>query len=141
MAEIVFENRHVLLPDHNKEFLRIVLCKITEAEPKHKKRTRYCSLEAFLNPMPENLEHEHVIPVKTMRETLLSGSIEQVDLILRTALACTVTKEEHYKKLGKVARSISGWERYHEAHIPVVDVKATQENSGNIVYFIKPTDF
>ena len=56
MGEIVFENKHVLHPKHINEFLRVVQCKITEAVPKHKKRTQYCSIEAFLNPMPENLE-------------------------------------------------------------------------------------
>jgi hypothetical protein len=47
MGELVFKHRNSLHPAHVREFLRIVLSKITEAEPKDKKRTRYCSLDAF----------------------------------------------------------------------------------------------
>jgi hypothetical protein len=95
----------------------------------------------FRNPLPDNLQHEHVLTVKAIREDVLAGSLEQVEELLKTALACTVTKWEHTQKLGKVDKSIGGWDRYYAARIPVVDVKKTQESGGNIVFLISPESF
>jgi hypothetical protein len=45
---------------------------------------------------------------------------DQVDYIVRRAVACVVTKEEHHR-LGAVPKGVYGWSRYIHAGIAVVD--------------------
>ena len=98
---------------HKKELLSICIWKITEADGKLK--VRYWSEDA-LSASQKNLRHEHVFERKELISRLLSG--ENVDVVVRNAIACLVTKDEHVvlSSSGK-----SGWDRYMDCNIKVFD--------------------
>lgn len=70
----------------------------------------------------KDLRHDHVFTRRWLLEKLLAPSITAglVDQILDKAVACTVTKDEHNKKLAGM-KEASGWERYECAGILVYD--------------------
>ena len=103
---------------HKKELLSTCFWKITEADGKLK--VRYWS-EGALSAQTNNLRHEHVFERKELVSRLLSG--ENVDFVVKDAIACLVTKDEH-TKLGISAES--GWNRYKDCDLKVFDT-ATQE--------------
>lgn len=103
---------------HKKELLSICIWKITEADGK--KKLRYWS-EGAVDNKSSKLQHEHVHERKELISRLLSG--EAVELVVADAVACMVTKEEHYKL--RVSRKL-GWKRYKESDIRVYDAKEQQ---------------
>lgn len=119
----LFREKPDIDPLHREMFLHQVLWKITEAETKHKHRTRFCSLAAY-GLSGDKLNHDHVYPRTRMVRKLLDCHPDQVDEILDLAVGCTVTRAEHLK-LNKY-EEFDGWERYRKAEIRIVDVKETQ---------------
>jgi hypothetical protein len=59
-----------------------------------------------------------------MIEALLQAKSEDVDEILRNAVGCTVTKEEH--TLLEQFKHLDGWERYRQAGMVVIDMETGQ---------------
>lgn len=104
-----------LYPAHKRELLGVCIWKITEADGK--KKVRYWS-EGATSSEPSNLQHEHVHERKELISRLLNN--EAVDLVVKDAVACMVTKEEHYL-LG--SSNSSGWQRYKDTGIKVFDTK------------------
>ena len=104
-----------LYPAHKRELLGVCIWKITEADGKMK--VRYWS-EGSISNEKAKLQHEHVHERKELIIRLLNG--EAVELVVKDAIACMVTKEEHLV-LGK--SSSLGWQRYKEQGIKVFDAK------------------
>jgi hypothetical protein len=105
--------------EHRREFLKLALWKVTEAEGRTKYKTRLRSPEAHSNSHGVKLEHDHVFQRSLMVEALLSASPEAVDTIIKRAVGCTITKQEHDRL--KQFKKLDGWERYRKAEIVVVD--------------------
>ncbi len=108
-----------LYPAHRKEFVRLALWKVTEAEG-GKYNTRYRS-KASCQP-GGNLQHDHVWERAKMADELIANP-KQMHEILDKAIGCVVTKDEH-KLLTEVSVSepdLQGWERYCAACIVVLD--------------------
>ncbi len=100
---------------HKKELLSICIWKITEADGKTK--VRYWS-EGAIDSNRQSLQHEHVHVRKELIHKLVSG--ESVDTVIKDAIACMVTKDEH-RRLGQSGES--GWLRYKDAGIRIYDAK------------------
>ena len=108
-----------LYPAHRKEFVRLALWKVTEADG-GKYNTRYRSRASCQPGM--KLQHDHVYERGKMADELIANP-EQMDKILDKAVGCVVTKDEH-KRLTKLSVSepyLQGWERYCVAGIEVID--------------------
>lgn len=108
---------------HKKEILSILLWKTTEVDGKWS--TRYISegvLKLNLNgKYKKGIEHEHVFTRKTLILELLENP-KKSNFIIKKAIGCLVTKEEH-NKLNKV-KNLEGWERYKKVNIKVYDTKS-----------------
>lgn len=72
------------------------------------------------------LRHDHVFPRKKMIDDLLKAEPNELDGILKTAVGCTVTKEES-DRLTKFDKECDGWERYTNAGIRVIDTTTMTE--------------
>ena len=107
------------------KFLSNCLWQITQAEGKNKYDLRYktkAALKAIEEGRRKELRHEHVYPRKQMVQKLI-GSPENVDEIVKDAVGCVVTEEEH-AKLSQIDRDfpdLEGCQRYQEAGIAVFD--------------------
>jgi hypothetical protein len=108
-----------ILPAHRQELLGILLCKLTEAESVHKHRTRFQSEGALARNDKTKLQHEHVYQQEKMVAALEEAKPHEIDDILRNAVGCTVTVEEH-RRLSKFDKDY-GWDRYRKAGIKVKD--------------------
>lgn len=119
LANLVLQNA-TLLEKHRKSILSQVQWFISEADGKHK--TRYRSKRvvelATNNPRStEKINHEHVFTRKEITVQLLKEP-HKVDELLDMVLGCIVTKAEHDRMNAK----FSGWERYKNAGIEVLDM-------------------
>lgn len=110
-----------LIPEHRKKFVKLALWEVTEAEGKAKYKTRFQSQKALSAGPETKLQHEHVYPRAKMSDALLAAKPEDIDEILKNAVGCTVTEEEH-DRLGGF-KHCDGWERYRKAGIVVIDTE------------------
>jgi hypothetical protein len=115
LVKLLLSDLPPLLLSHRREFLKMALWKITEAETA-KYQTRFRS-EAAIGSVSK-LQHDHVFQRATMVEALLARP-EQVEEILSTAISCTITYEEH-RALNQF-KHLDGWARYSRAGIVVID--------------------
>lgn len=106
-----------LLDAHKRELLGVCIWKITEADGKW--NVRFRSEKALSSS--DNLRHEHVYERKHLIDRLISG--ESVESVIRDAIACVVTKDEH---LVLSRQTSSGWDRYREAKIKVFDLEESR---------------
>jgi len=67
------------------------------------------------------LRHEHVVTRKSLVDLVLARP-EDAAQILDTAIACTVTKDEH-SRLTRFDRTHVGWARYLAAGLTVIDME------------------
>jgi len=119
LVKLILANRtSPALETHVTELLMLLLWKLTEAESS-KYRTRFQSARALVTKDPKQLRHEHVYQRSKMIQALLRASADQIDGILRDAVACTVTCDEH-DRLAQFDKDY-GWERYRKAHIEVIN--------------------
>jgi hypothetical protein len=109
-----------ILPRHRDQCLNVALWKLTEAEGMNKCRTRFCSQAAYDIPNGK-LCHDHVYQRAVMIKELNNAQPGEVDMILDSAIGCTVTKAEH--ELLDLYKAYDGWERYRRANISVRDCK------------------
>ncbi|HSK96390.1 MAG TPA: hypothetical protein VK891_07230 [Euzebyales bacterium] len=79
---------------------------------------RYISEGVRTHLGPVVVDHEHVHTLRTLKQRLLAG--EDVDDVMRDAVACVVTREEH-RRLTRFDRSATGWQRYARAGVRVWD--------------------
>jgi hypothetical protein len=110
-----------LYPAHRKEFIKLALWKVTEAEGT-KLNTRFRSERAILAPSGK-LQHEHVFERAKMADALIAHP-ELADQILDRAVGCLVTDAEHVllNTVGKIRPDLDGWDRYRHAGISVIDL-------------------
>jgi hypothetical protein len=121
LVNVLLANQRNILPEHIRELLDILLWKITEADGKYK--TRYQSNGA-LTCAKRLRRHDHVYPRKPMIDKLLSAP-QDVDRILKDAIGCTVTLDEH-NSLRKFDEKCYGWGRYRQADVPVVNTETDE---------------
>lgn len=96
---------------------------MTEAAPVSKYETRYRSRQAIEATSEDDLAHDHVQQRKSLIDAMLKDP-DSVEQILRSAVACVVTRSEHaaLTRLSKQFPEVDGWDRYKSAGIEIVDV-------------------
>ena len=104
-----------ILERHKRDIISGMLWKITEARGKYK--TRYRSIGS--KEPGVKLQHEHVYTRKDVTDRILAEP-ERVREILRDAIACVVTVDEH-RRLSTVDPSLRGWDRYTAAGVEYED--------------------
>ena len=110
-----------VLPSHCEELLDVLLWKITEADGKY--NTPFKS-EGALHRKTK-LRHDHVYQRLKMIARLVKAAPQEIDKILRRAIACTVMIKEHHR-LSKFDKKYDGWERYQRAGIQVMDTRTNK---------------
>jgi hypothetical protein len=109
-----------LISEHRREFLKIALWKVTEAEGSSKHKTQLQSQAARTAPRGTKLQHDHVFQRAKMVDTLLEAEPHGIDAILQGAVGCTITKDEHTRL--NDFKHLDGWDRYRAAGIVVIDM-------------------
>lgn len=110
-----------------RRFLSNCLWHITQASGRNKYQMRYRSRGARDIRERSALRHDHVYRRKEMVQKLID-SPDQIDQILKRAIACIVTKDEH-ELLNHIDQKHSGedgWQRYELAGIEVIDMLSGQ---------------
>jgi hypothetical protein len=110
-----------LIPEHRREFLKLALWKVTEAGSSNKYKTQLRSQAACSSAPGTKLQHDHVFQRSLMVDVLLTASSEAIDDILKSAVGCTITKDEH-TRLSEF-NHLDGWDRYRAAQIVVIDTE------------------
>ena len=110
-----------LIPEHRREFLKLALWKVTEAESLNKYKTQLRSQAACGCASGTKLQHDHVFQRSLMVDVLLTASPETIDDTLKSAVGCTITKDEHTRLGG--FKHLDGWDRYRAAQIVVIDTE------------------
>jgi len=105
---------------HKKDLLDICIWHLTEINGKY--NTRYRSEGAMNKKNWSEVQHEHVFQRKKLILRLLENN--DVESVMRDAVACLVTKKEH-QLLSSATKGtkIDGWERYKLAGIKVYDLQ------------------
>lgn len=105
--------------DMKKKVIDSMIWNITGANGKYK--LPYISVSAKNNPNLK-VNHEHVSRKKMLIDDILQNP-ENLETILKQALACIVTVEEHDRlnKIDKDNPELDGWKRYELAEIDVWD--------------------
>jgi hypothetical protein len=117
---LLAEKKPEVVPAHYGELLSTFLWKVTEADS-CKYKTRFQTQGALGCSDKANLRHEHVFQRSKMIAALEKAAPHEVDDILKDAIGCTVTVEEH-TRLSKFDEEY-GWERYRKAGIIVIDTR------------------
>lgn len=102
---------------HKRDIISGLLWKITESRGKY--TTRYRSKAALEAAAEVKLQHEHVFTRKDLTDRIIAEP-ERAREILRDAVACVVTVDEH-RRLSRISSAFRGWDRYTEAGIGVID--------------------
>jgi hypothetical protein len=119
-----------MLVKHRRDLLDTMLWKYTEADGKS--NTRYYSHSAlkFRGLSKEErkgkLHHEHVYSREMLIDELLAADSGNWQSILKKAIACTITVEEH-RKLPKADEACNGWKRYAKANVPVRNIEKGED--------------
>ena len=103
---------------HKRALLNVLIWNLTGIDG-DKWGIRYRS-EGVLSDNVETIQHEHVLERKKLIDRLLADPTDY-ESILRGAVACLVTADEH-ACLRRVDRSLEGWDRYRAAGIIVYDM-------------------
>jgi len=112
VARLALDNRETLHPAHLVELLSVATWMFTEARGKYS--TRFASRAA--TQVGATVRHEHVIPRLVLSKAMMDHP-ERAEDIMRLAVACIVTHEEHQR----LDPREFGWNRYKSAGIRVVD--------------------
>jgi hypothetical protein len=104
-----------IMERHKRDIISGLLWRITEARGKY--TTRYRSRASLENGA--KLRHDHVFTRKDITDRIIAEP-ERARTILRDAIACVVTEDEH-KRLSKLGEAKRGWDRYTEVAIAVID--------------------
>ena len=119
LIKVVLANKGPdILEKHIRDALGTLLWKMSEVDGKYK--TRYQSAGALKCKDKSQLRHDHVYPRSKLIDSLLTARPEEVDEILKRALGCTVTAEEHLR-LCRFDKDHIGWDRYRRASVSVMD--------------------
>jgi hypothetical protein len=121
IARLVLNTPDLYEPQRRK-VLAEVLWFATQVDGKYTRRFRSNAARALAASERKQLRHDHVLTRKELIDALLREP-ERVDEIVRSALGCVVTKEEH-DRLSALPGSHRGWDRYIAARIDVCDEEA-----------------
>jgi hypothetical protein len=133
LARLVLDSPELIEPQRRR-ILSQAIWFVTEADGKY--LTRYRSRgarEAQASGSVQDLRHDHVITRKALIDAMLAEP-RHADEILRGAIACIVTVEEH-ARLTALGPHSAGWERYRAASIDVFDMLTDTPliSSGQVV--------
>lgn len=120
---LLAERKPEVLSAHYRELLDVLLWKLTEAESS-KYKTRFRSKGALGCGGKAKLRHDHVFQRSKMIAALEKAEPHEVDDILKNAIGCTVTAEEH-SRLSQFDEEY-GWARYRKAGITVIDTQTDE---------------
>jgi hypothetical protein len=125
LIELLLANKKPeVLPEHVRELLDTLLWKITEADGKYK--TRHQSHAALACTDKGQLRHDHVYPRQRMIDALMKAKPEEVPGIVKDAVGCTVTIDEH-RLLSTFDGKHEGWERYRKAKVAVTNTETGEQ--------------
>jgi hypothetical protein len=125
LIELLLTNKKPeVLPEHLGELIKILIGKITEADGK--RNTRHWSNGALQCSDKNQLRHEHVYTRKRMIQALLKASPEESREILKDAIGCIVTADEH-RRLSTFDKTHEGWERYRKAQLRVTNTETGKQ--------------
>lgn len=113
--EAILKMSPEVLPDHKRTLISRMIWKITEAHGKY--NTQFCSEGTLQNA--DDLRHDHVTTRKNLITRLMNAPSD-IENVLKDAIGCTVTTEEH-NKLSALGDELSGWDRYKKAKVRVYD--------------------
>jgi len=119
LIKMLLANNSPDVSEHVEDLIDILLWRITEADGKY--NTRHKTTGALACTDKSQLRHEHVYQRSKMITALVRAEPGEVDTILKDAIGCTVTEDEHALLLefdGKY-----GWERYRQAGIVVMNTE------------------
>jgi hypothetical protein len=111
-----------LTPRQRKGLVDLAVWWVTGASGKY--ATRYRSSGVLALPHKgawSELVHEHVYTRLRLVTEMLAAPADQREAILRSAVACIVTKDEH-RRLRPFDKTHIGWDRYRAAGIDVYDM-------------------
>jgi hypothetical protein len=120
LARLVLGSPQLIDPQRRR-ILSQAIWFVSEADGKY--LTRYRSRgarEAQASGSVQDLRHDHVITRKALIDGMLAEP-RHAEKILRGAIACVVTVEEH-ARLTALRPEPSGWERYLAASVDVFDM-------------------
>ena len=117
-----------VIKKHKKDLIDEMLWKLTEANGKY---TQTFISEGAKEKYPryplgvdsKEIRLEHVCTRDSLIEELIANP-QAIDNILKKAIACIVTKEEH-SRLPHDTKTCVGWERYEKAGIRVYNTKTS----------------
>lgn len=111
---------------HKKEIISLMIWMITERFGKWNARFR-SEKARYMKSKDGGIRHEHVYRRKDLIHNILNNS-KNTSAILKNAIACIVTKEEHLmlNKIDKDKPNLDGWDRYKEAKIRVYDMQTNK---------------
>lgn len=118
-----------LLPTHQRKLLSQAIWWYTECDGKFTTRFRTA---AVIGDEIVNVRHEHVVQRKGQIDRMLAHP-DQVDEIMASSLACTVSTAEH--DLLKPFDHLDGWPRYAAAGLTVMDMAY-----GTVLHLTAPTE-
>ena len=109
-----------LHPQHRVRIAKQAVWFATECDGKLTPRMRTRAAMEYDGPNHYSaLQHEHVTPLRVLVERM-HASPGDIEMIVREAPACLVTREEH-QRLTPLDRTQYGWDRYRVAGIDVLD--------------------
>jgi hypothetical protein len=126
-AKAILAIQNDLIEAHFNEGLKIAIWKYSEHDCRTKHQTRF-QTQGVLNAPKSKKNHEHVIPIKTIRAQII-GQPHAVAQILSTVVACTVLVEEHAALMAaeRANPELSGWDRYRAAGLCVYDLQTQKQ--------------
>jgi hypothetical protein len=125
LIELLLANKKPeVLPEHLGELIKILIGKMTEADGKL--NTRHWSNGALQCPDKKQLHHEHVYTRKRMIQALLNARPNESREILKDAIGCIVTTDEH-RLLSTFDKTHDGWERYRKAKLHVRNTETGEQ--------------
>ncbi|GAB3865451.1 hypothetical protein GCM10028801_35960 [Nocardioides maradonensis] len=120
-------------PTARRELLRLyVLSLVTQGTLPKQGATRFVSVGAQKAAAGVPVEHEHVF-TRAHLATLIEANPNQraIRWIMENlAVAATVTKAEH-ELLSRVPKHLTGWDRYAEAGVEVIDLTTGESVTSN----------
>jgi hypothetical protein len=117
LIKMLLANNTPKAAEHIQDLIDTLLWRITEADGKY--NTRYRTSGAIDCSDKSQLRHEHVCQRSRMITLLMNAKPEEVDGILKDAVGCVVTRDEHTRL--KAFDQEYGWERYRKAGLRVMD--------------------
>jgi hypothetical protein len=130
LIKLLLANNCPALSDHVEDMIDTLLWRITEADGKQNLIYKSSgAIAALAGRNKSKTIHEHVYQRRKMIDALIQAKPEAVDHILKDAIGCLVTVDEH-ERLRPFDREY-GWDRYRRADIAVMDTSVDPPKTVN----------